>query len=56
MKYLAFYKKKKIEVEEETSYKAQLKAAVLFKAKKAYDVTVILVEKDGKEITHDPLF
>lgn len=50
--YKAFYKGKSIEVYAESSHKAQLKAAELFKAKKSYDVTVVLCEKDGKEVIH----
>jgi len=50
--YIAFYKGKKIEVHAETSYKAQIKAATIFKAKKSYDVTVVLAEKAGQQITH----
>ena len=54
--YICFYKNKKIEVMADSSYEAQQKAAKEFKAKKSYDVTVILAEKDGKQITHLPLF
>ena len=39
--FLAFYKGKTIQVEAESSYQAQLKAAAQFKAKKSYDVTVM---------------
>lgn len=51
-KYLALYKGKRAEVEAETSYEAQKKAAVHFKAKKTYEVTVYLTESDGKEVIH----
>ena len=50
--YKAFYKGKEIDVYAETSYKAQLKAAEIFKAKKSYEVQVMLCEKEGKQITH----
>lgn len=50
--YVAFYKGRRIEVLEETSYKAREKAAGIFKAKKSYDVTVILAEIDGAQVTH----
>jgi hypothetical protein len=50
--YKAFYKNKEIEVYAETSYKAQLLAAEIFKAKKSYDVTVVLCEVDGTPVTH----
>ncbi len=51
-KYAAFYKGKQIEVEAETSYAAQKKAAELFRAKKSYQVTVVLGEKAGQHVTH----
>jgi hypothetical protein len=52
--YHAFYKGKQIELEAETSYKAQLAAAVLFnvKAGKSYTVNVVLVGIAGKQVTH----
>ena len=50
--YMCFYKSKKIEVFSDTSYHAQLEAAKIFKAKKSYEVTVMLAEKDGKPVTH----
>lgn len=50
--YIAFYKGKQIEVHAESSYKAQLVAAKEFKAKKSHEVTVVLAEKDGKQVTH----
>ena len=53
--YIAFYKGKQIEVYANSSYEAQKKAAEKFKAKKSYDVTVKLAEKDGKQVTHKPL-
>jgi hypothetical protein len=53
-KYEAFYKNKRITVEAEKSYEAQVKATEIFKAKKNYDVIVVLVEKNNKEIIHNP--
>ncbi len=50
--YIAFYKQKQIEVYAPSSYAAQVKAAKLFKAKKSYQVTVVLAELDGKQVTH----
>jgi hypothetical protein len=50
--YFAFYKGKQIEVYADTSYAAQLKAAAIFRAKKSYEVTVMLAEKDGQQVTH----
>jgi hypothetical protein len=53
--YQAFYKGRELEVKAETSYAAQTEAAKLFKAKKQYDVTVILAAKgDGVPIVHNP--
>lgn len=54
-KYCAFYRRKMIEVEAETTYKAQVIAAEKFKAKKAYEVAVVLVEKMGEPVVHLPL-
>ena len=53
--YICHFKGKQIEVYAETSYKAQLEAARIFKAKKAFMVTVFLVEKDGKSLLHKPM-
>lgn len=50
--YVAFYKGKKLEVYAASSYEAQQKAAALFKARKSYEVTVVLAEKDGQQVTH----
>jgi len=50
--YICFYKGKRIEVYAETSYQAQLKAAALFKAKKSYEVSVNLAEKNGVQVVH----
>jgi hypothetical protein len=50
--YKAFYRGKTIEVTADTSYNAQKAAATVFKAKKAYEVTVVLCEKDGETVIH----
>jgi hypothetical protein len=50
--YIAFYRSKQIEVYADSSYEAQLLAAKEFKAKKTWEVTVVLCEKDGKQVTH----
>lgn len=55
-KYKAFYKSKDIEVEAESSHQAQVKAAAVFKAKKEYQVTVVLLSVGDREIVHKPLF
>lgn len=54
--YVAFYKDKQMDVWGDTSLQARDKAAAAFKARKAYDVTVVLAEKDGEQVTHLPLF
>ena len=48
--YIAFYKNKKMEVKADTSYGAQLLASKAFKAKKSYDVSVVLVGLNGSQV------
>lgn len=50
--YVCFYKGKKVEVMADTTLQARDKAVIIFKAKKAYDVTVMLAEINGKQYTH----
>lgn len=50
--YIAFYKGKRIEVYAATSYEAQQKAVAMFKARRSYDVTIVLVERGGQQVTH----
>ena len=50
--YIAFYRGKQLEVLADSSYAAQQKAAALFKARKAYEVTVVLAERDGQQVVH----
>lgn len=52
--YKAFYKGKSIEIFANTSLEAQQIAAKKFKAKKSYDVTVVLCEKNDEQVTHSP--
>ena len=52
--YIAFYKGKRVEVFEETKYKAQQIAAAKLGAKRVWDVAVELAELDGKQVTHMP--
>ncbi len=60
--YKAFYRGRTCEVYAETSYAAQQKAAQEFKARKPWDVTVFLCEKDtdgskpGEQVTHSADF
>lgn len=53
--YKAFYKGKEIEVYADTSFQAQKKAAEIFKARKSYEVTVVLCERKGQQVTHIPV-
>lgn len=50
--YVAFYRGKRIVVHAESAIKARDKAWEIFRAKKAYEVTVVLAEKDGQQVTH----
>ena len=50
--YKAFYRNKTVEVYANTSFEAQTKAASLFKAKKSWEVTVVLCELNGEQVTH----
>ena len=50
--YIAFYRSQQIEVYAPTSYEAQLVAAKIFKAKKSYEVTVMLAERNGEQVIH----
>lgn len=52
--YKAFWRRKSVEVHADTSYDAQQKAAKLLGAKKTYEVTVVLCEKDGEQVVHTP--
>ena len=50
--YKAFYRGKSLDVYADTSFKAQEEAARLFKAKKQWEVTVMLCEKNGEQYVH----
>lgn len=51
--YKAFYNGRVIEVFANSSYQAQLQAAKQFKARKNYEVSVVLCQMaDGTQITH----
>ena len=55
--YIAIWNGKRIEVFADTSYKAQCEAEKEFqkysrKKVKGYEITVILCEKDGKQVVH----
>lgn len=55
-KYKVFYKGREETIEANTTYEAQIKYADKYKVKKSYEITVILLEKQGKEVIHEPLF
>ena len=53
--YKAFYRGKSIEVYADTSFEAQEKAAAAFKARKSWEVTVVLCETHSAgQVVHDP--
>lgn len=52
--YVALYRGKRKEVYADTSYEAQRKAAKLFKAKREYEVTIVLCEAEDKPVEHNP--
>jgi hypothetical protein len=54
--YVAFYKGKRIEVYADTMYEAQKTASQHFKARKDYDVNVVLAEVDGKPYINSTMF
>jgi len=47
--YKAFYRGKTLDIYADTLYNAQVKAAKEFKAKKTYEVTVVLCEVNGEQ-------
>ena len=53
--YIAHYKRQKVVVMADTQYEAQQIAAKHFRARKPYEVSVMLAEKGGKQVTHMPL-
>jgi hypothetical protein len=52
--YIGFYKGKRFECVAETSYQAQQQMAQDHAVKRAYEITVVLAEKDGAQVTHSP--
>jgi hypothetical protein len=50
--YIAYYKGKQFKIYAETSYKAQQEVARIHKIKKAYEITIMLAEKDGEQYVH----
>ena len=52
-KYLCMWRGKQVEVNAETTYRAQIEAAVQLKVKRTYEVSVFLVEDaEGNEVKH----
>jgi hypothetical protein len=54
--YKAFYRRQTIEVYANSTFEAQQKAAALFKAKKVWEVSVVLCELAGEQVTHVPTY
>jgi hypothetical protein len=54
--YVGFFRGKRDECEAETSLQAQEILAKKFGAKKRWEVTVVLAEKNGEQVVHLPLF
>lgn len=54
--YKAFYRDRVVEVQAETTFGAQVLASEMFKARKSYEVSVVLCEREDKQINHKPLF
>lgn len=54
--YICYYKGKQFEVYADTTFEAQKKCAIENKIKKSYEISVMLAEKDGNQITHIPSF
>ncbi len=52
--YIAFYRGKEITVNALRSFDAQEQAARIFKAKKSYEVTVMLAAKGDEPVIHHP--
>lgn len=50
--YKAFYRGRSLDVRAETSRAAQLEAAKRFRARKSYEISVILCELAGEQVTH----
>lgn len=50
--YICFYRGRRCEVYADTSFAAQQKAAQVFKARKSWEVTVVLAERAGEQVKH----
>lgn len=52
--YVCFYKGNRYEVHADTLFEARAKLAKKLKVKKEYEITVMLAEKNGEQVTHIP--
>ena len=50
--YECFFRGKRVTIRAATTYDAQKLAAAHFRARKSYDVAVVLAEKDGTPVVH----
>ncbi len=50
--YVTFFRGRRHEVRAVSTFEAQKKAAVFFKAKKAFEINVVLAEVNGTPVTH----
>jgi len=52
-KYLCMWRSKKVVVNAETTYRAQIEAAIQLNVKRTYEVSVFLMtDNDGNEVQH----
>ena len=51
--YICLWRGKRFEVYANTTFEAQKKCAEQNKIKKAFEITVMLAEKDGKPVIHN---
>lgn len=52
--YIGFYKGRRFEIMSDSTYHAQQTIAKANRIKKAYEITIVLAEKDGEQVTHTP--
>jgi len=54
--YICYYKGKTFEIYADSTFEAQKKCAIDNNIKKRYEISVMLAEKNGVQVTHIPLF
>ena len=54
--YICYYKGKRFEIYADSTFEAQKKCAIDNNIKKRYEISVMLAEKNGVQVTHIPLF